>query len=63
MEGVEVAEVFLEGDAYKVYKKNKWNVIYELKGKIKFRKESKNAEINVIEVSNLGDNEFEVTGN
>jgi hypothetical protein len=52
----------LEGDAYKVYKKNKWNVIYELKGSIKFKKEENKAEIKVIEVSNLGDREFEVEG-
>jgi hypothetical protein len=34
IENVEVSEVKLEGDAYKVYKKNKWSVLYEIKGSI-----------------------------
>jgi hypothetical protein len=32
-----LTEIELDGDAYKVYKKNKWNVMYELNGSIKFR--------------------------
>lgn len=57
-----LTEIELDGDAYKVYKKNKWNVMYELNGSIKFRDGQKNGEILIIEVSSIGDREYEVNG-
>jgi hypothetical protein len=35
---MELVKVDLEGDAYKVYKKNKWNIMYDLKGSIELSK-------------------------
>jgi hypothetical protein len=56
--GIGVGEVELEGDAYKVYKKNKWNVMYELSGSIKFTDGEKNGEIVIVEFSSIGDRDY-----
>lgn len=53
-----LSEVKLEGEPYKVYKKNKWNVIYDIKGSIEFKSEDKKAKIKLIELSNMGDREY-----
>jgi hypothetical protein len=38
LDDVVLKDIELEGDAYKVFKKSKWNVMYELTGSIKFKR-------------------------
>lgn len=59
---VGVAKVELDGEAYKVFKKNKWCVMYELHGEIELNSDDNKAKIKITELTNFGDREFELTG-
>lgn len=57
-----MSEIDLNGEIEIIYKRGKKNVMYELKGALRFEKEESKGKIKIEELTDHGDREYKVKG-